>query len=86
MSHRQQLGFLPTPAEARRMEGGRLKIAVDKSRGPGKGKVIVDMDNVLGIQNALDKLTDFFTMDGAGPSSRAAPPKPKSKKPKSKKK
>ena len=85
MSYRHQFGYTPSPQDLRAMEGGKLRIKVDRSRGPGRGKVDIDMDNILGIKEAVNKLSDFFTfrdMAGAGSSQ----PKPKQKqKPKKKK-
>jgi len=66
------------------MQGGKLRIKVDRSRGPGRGKVDIDMDNILGIKEAVNKLSDFFTfrdMAGAGSQpKRKQKSKPKKKK------
>lgn len=80
MSYRHQLGYSPTAKDLRAMEGGKLRISVDKSKGPRRPKVDLEIDNALGIQSALEKLSDFFTfrnMDGAGPKPK---PRPKKKK------
>ena len=83
-SYRHQFGYTPSPEDLRNMQGGKLRIKVDRSRGPGRGKVDIDMDNILGIKEAVNKLSDFFTFrDMAGAGSQ---PKPKQKqKPKKKK-
>ena len=81
-SYRHQFGYSPTAQDLRAMEGGKLRIKVDRSRGPGRGKVDIDMDNILGIKEAVNKLSDFFTfrdMAGSGQPNRQKQ-KPKKKK------
>ena len=81
-SYRHQFGYTPSPQDLRAMEGGKLRIKVDRSRGPGRGKVDIDMDNILGIKEAVNKLSDFFTfrdMAGYGQPNRQKQ-KPKKKK------
>ena len=81
-SYRHQFGYTPSPQDLRAMQGGKLRIKVDRSRGPGRGKVDIDMDNILGIKEAVNKLSDFFTfrdMAGSGQPNRQKQ-KPKKKK------
>ena len=87
-SYRHQFGYTPSPQDLRDMQGGKLRIKVDRSRGPGRGKVDIDMDNILGIKEAVNKLSDFFTfrdMAGAGAGSSQPKPKQKTKSQKNKK-
>ena len=80
-SYRHQFGYTPSPQDLRSMEGGKLRIKVDRSRGPGRGKVDIDMDNILGIKEAVNKLSDFFTFrDMAGSGQPRQKQKPKKKK------
>lgn len=69
-SYRHQMGYTPTAKDLRSMEGGKLKISIDRSKGPKRGKVDVEADNVLGIKGTMKEIISALTgrdMEGSGP-------------------